>query len=480
MRRTSAWKLFLYVLVVLALTALLTACNKVRVPDGFSRVTLVYNGADNAPETDVKVVEKGEVVSLPELTKEGYGFVGWKYDSLTLRSSVVAKEKRMTLEAVFARDYSVYSSPCVLFTDNGGVLGFREGKYEKVTDSVSEIYVKGGYKVVVYARKNLKGKATTIAYREKTPLRNVYNGRIRSMEVKKVETEVAATYDEEEGVTDALKAELLKTFAPRFYWAEGEEFFASSVEEAKGNLTRSASEKGFFYEVAGLKSADYVDDFLRGDLGKAKVYAFAVEKERTYLDLTYFVYCPYNYGKKIAGKAFGNHVGDWEHVTVRLLVEEETRSLRPVMMEFSAHSFRFYLPYDEVEKEEGHPVAYIAKQSHGIWSGAGEHTYVNALVLKLKDETSKGIKWDAWNALETYSYDALTFTGKGIGGSEWNTCFDKTYNDENSNAVIQWGNNKLKSLFYPRLDNGPTGPQEKPVLCNYYALNDPEEFIRRI
>ncbi len=43
------------------------------------------------------------------------------------------------------------------------------------------------------------------------------------------------------------------------------------------------------------------------------------------VDLIYFSFFPYNLGKKALGKVFGNLVGDWEHVTVRCVVENATR-----------------------------------------------------------------------------------------------------------------------------------------------------------
>ena len=457
------------IVVILTMAAVLVGCNKVRVPDGFCRVTFNFNGADGEPETVVSVVEKGTEVVLPEPVKKGYGFVGWEYNGLTLRSTVRPREERITLNAVFERDYAQYSSAVVLLTDKEPAIGYKVGEYKNLSNRVSEIYVSGGYKATLYSRENFKGKAITVAYKKTFSKYNTFDGQVKSMKIERMDTDVAATYEEE--ITDEMKVRLLYKFAPRFYWAKGEEFFASSVEDAKNNMVRTSSDKGYYYEMEGIRGADDRNAFLLGDMTKARTYAFAAEKEFDYLDLVYFVYCPYNYGKDILGLSFGNHVGDWEHVTVRLWIDRETHSLRPVIMEFSTHSFRSYYSYDEVEQEDGHPVAYIAEKSHGFWSSAGEHTYINAVVVQLKDRCEKGKKWDAWEQLETYSYDALTFTGKGIGRSEWNTCFDKDYGEENSDAVYRWGNDAPAFPASLRMNEAPTGPQEKPVLYNYYTLN---------
>ena len=481
-RMNKRWITALCVIFFLLGAVLMAGCTVEEdpVPEGYSRVTLLYNGADGMPEEKRELITQGAAVELPTLTKQGYGFVGWKYAGLTFRDSVVIREKEVTLDALFERDVSGFSGAVVLVPEKGDPVEYSVGEYAEIPKNISEIYVSGGYKAIVYAKKDFKGRETTIAYKESMPSFRVFDRKIGSMIVRRVETDVVATFDTNEGVTDDMKAELLKLFAPRFYWTENEEFFATSMEDAKANMTRTSSETGYYYEVPEVTDEKYINEYLRGDLTKAKVYAFAVEKEYTYLDLSYFVYCPYNYGKNVVGIAFGNHVGDWEHVTVRLLLDKETHTVRPVLMEFSAHSFRFYTPYDEVEQEDGHPVAYIAERSHGIWSSAGEHVYLNAVVLKLKDICSKGKQWDSWERLETYAYDALTYTGRGIGGSEWLTCFDKNYHDPNGDAVRQWGNNKVASLIYPKLDSGPTGPQEKSSLTNYYSINSAEKFKDRL
>ena len=50
----------------------------------------------------------------------------------------------------------------------------------------------------------------------------------------------------------------------------------------------------------------------------APVYAFYAEKGEGVVDLVYFFWYPYNRGKEVLDTIWGNHVGDWEHITVRL------------------------------------------------------------------------------------------------------------------------------------------------------------------
>lgn len=145
------------------------------------------------------------------------------------------------------------------------------------------------------------------------------------------------------------------------------------------------------YYIEDLDKPKYMNDYLHGDVNNQKAYAFAVEKEYKYLDLTYFVFTPYNKAKEVAGIQFGNHIGDWEHITVRLMnyQENEKNYYRPVIVDYPAHSFRNYVSWYEIETvEETHPVGYTARGSHGMWEDAGTHVYVDAKVVKLTDECS--------------------------------------------------------------------------------------------
>ena len=134
------------------------------------------------------------------------------------------------------------------------------------------------------------------------------------------------------------------------------------------------------------------------------------------------------------------------------------------------------MPWENVPKVDNtHPVGYIANGSHGIWPYAGKNVYKDLFIINLSDICSEGEAWDTWegNSLETYSYDALTWSGKGIGNSEWNTCFDHDFYNENSNAIIRWGNYGFDYpvQFYPRLQNAPEGPTCKKSVFDYYTMD---------
>ncbi|XP_063881478.1 uncharacterized protein LOC135111735 isoform X1 [Scylla paramamosain] len=156
--------------------------------------------------------------------------------------------------------------------------------------------------------------------------------------------------------------------------------------------------------------------------------------------VTYWMFYPYNRGKNICtinlgffGQMFkvkvngvcygeeitlGNHVGDWEHVSIKF------KGSKPTHMYVSAHTFGAYYTYDATnnrfiyeyeDTREGipmspvypkiihlsggsHPILYSARGSHGLWGAEGTNQY-NSLPL-LQDETGKGTPWKIWKNLK--------------------------------------------------------------------------------
>lgn len=102
---------------------------------------------------------------------------------------------------------------------------------------------------------------------------------------------------------------------------------------------------------------------------------------------------------------------------------------------FSAGTYR----WEDVEKIDGRPVAYIAHGSHGVWPNAGKHVYAQLLNLwQLVDVCDdRGALWDTkghvvpiefWNGPEyghriehTGDQSWLEFTGKwgNVGDGCW-------------------------------------------------------------
>lgn len=438
-------------------------------------LTLYYNGAKGYPDSDTITYEAYQDIALPTLEKEGYHFIGWRNYGAYVGNSIILNSKGSSVSALFTKDFNDIKKPIAIYADENNYDEFDVGEYPIVSYENFYLFVDGGYELHTYSKENFNGTENVYVYSSLSKGNfNMQKDEIKSMKIVPIESNIVTTGE----LDDDKKAALLTVFAPRIWWAADEEFFATSVDDAADNMTRVMTDSDYRYIITDLDSPRYMNNYLYGNLDKAEAYAFATEKDGKYLDLSYFVFTPYNKSKEILGMQFGNHIGDWEHITVRLMkeIKSDTICWRPVIVCFSAHDFINCYSWNDIEKvDTTHPVAYTALGSHGMWSSEGNHVYVNAVVVKLTDECSKGTAWDLWknDALKTYSYDSLNHTGRGIGNSEWNDCFNFNYYDENSVAVCRWGNYGWYPpvCIYPSLESGPTGPQHKTALFDYYALD---------
>jgi hypothetical protein len=198
------------------------------------------------------------------------------------------------------------------------------------------------------------------------------------------------------------------------------------------------------------------------------------------LSIRLLFYYPYNRGKEVANTVWESHVGDWEHVTVRLMwaYDDQTGwSLQPMQVYLSAHDFGAIYEWAEIPKiNDTHAIVYSAWGSHGVWLTAGENDYGEVCYVvaceDLTDWTSQGTPWDTWNYLEAFDYN----TKQGLGGSTWplwmsddftnpGTCGDPS--NPACGPIYRWGNPKNECYSDPigrcLMTTGPTGPVSKGV-----------------
>ena len=295
-------------------------------------------------------------------------------------------------------------------------------------------------------------------------------------------------------VTQEEKLNLLATYAPRVWIAVGESYWPSSVDWAFPNLVRFIN--GTYYWLRTREDLDEpsdVLDFFRGcngystsnpcTISDVPVYAFWAKKSFEnlfdFVDLVYFFYYPYNRGKEVFDTIFGNHVGDWEHVTVRLMwsYDDQTGwSLQPAQMYLSAHDFGGIYEWETIPKiNDTHPIVYSAWGSHGVWltnENNGRHKYNEACHLwceDLTDWTSEGTSWDTWNNMAAFDYNLK----QGLGGNIWPLWMSDDFTSPGNcgdpsnpacGPIYRWGNPSCCSVFgYNRLEDGPTGPISKGV-----------------
>jgi CSLREA domain-containing protein len=335
--------------------------------------------------------------------------------------------------------------------------------------------------------------------------------------------------------SDTEKASSLHRYAPRVWLAdyepdhpEGEIYFPSSVEWSFEHLDRiyysgnwwltteehppdASSVLDYFYGCDGLHTSSPCN------LKDVPVYAFWDEVEIDVAgdsvlvhDLIYFYFYPYNRGKEVADTVWGNHVGDWEHVSVRLTPQWDEGNgwmLNPAQIYLSSHDFGRNYAWDQIAKEVGyeiylplilhqassalnagfsqsqqialdgstssiatHPVVYAAWGAHGNWRDPGAHVYAHLPIGGvLTDWTGAGTAWDTWRRILAFDYD----TKLGLSGSTWPVWMSKDYDDPligdsnpASGPIYRWGNDEREcnSLFGQCiLESGPTGPVDKGV-----------------
>ncbi|KAB5595901.1 AMP deaminase [Ceratobasidium theobromae] len=283
-------------------------------------------------------------------------------------------------------------------------------------------------------------------------------------------------------VFGALSPELIslaQKYAPQFRLAPDEKYFPSSIEYMLPHFTvydnagKQLSGQPLpltasnLDQVTGKGASTWlsVPDTKAGYLtglnpssNNVPVYTFIVPKEGGIVD---FFYCwrhgraffPFNLGKNIpAIGVVGNHIGDWERMTVR------THDGVAISADYNAHSSNGAgaKPWNDVLKPSGEdrPLGYVASGSHGIWPGPGSWV----VVYKLKDETKDG--GAVWQAKDNIYPIEYTPSAAYLGDQAW------------VNYQGAWGNKgKTDCWWYFMvktcpLTDGPGGPYRQDVFAS--------------
>ncbi|MBJ6360763.1 hypothetical protein ACFOQM_05510 [Paenibacillus sp. GCM10012307] len=343
-------------------------------------------------------------------------------------------------------------------------------------DKISSIRVRPGYKVTLYKDGNFSGASRVLT--ADTYHLNDFNDVVSSLKVEKISPVDSTSIPVPGNVySETAKRQILATFAPRIWFAQGEVYFPSSVEYTFPYVDRYLNPDSGKYELktkTPLNPYDLKLPYFSGDLANAPIYAFWVEKEYQNVDLVYFQFSAYDLGKTVLGTEVGNHVGDFERVTVRLAKFEDnnTQYLKPVQVLYGAHYFSNVYPWNEVDKVNGtHPVAHSAFGSHGMWKDTGNHVYKDLVVVQLIDVANKGTAWDTWNNVQYFQFFPNQGTGVGLG-NPYPAWLGTDYTNPNSGAIYRFGNPTQGTFFgQPKLAGGPSGPQEKGTLLNDVELD---------
>ncbi len=206
----------------------------------------------------------------------------------------------------------------------------------------------------------------------------------------------------------------------------------SSVEHFLPNVHQEFSDGNQRYTTNQDLGCDSCSDpaFLTGqrpDQASVPVYAEIVNRTHdgqatNTTDILYWMFYPYNDGKDVCigawnktigcvggYESFGNHVGDWEHITVRFV------DGRPSQVFLSAHDSGFLANYGSawLSITNGHANVFSALGSHGLYVDAARHTYATLPnSFTLDDDTGYGVSWNTSSNVVTFSpQPAGSYTG---------------------------------------------------------------------
>jgi hypothetical protein len=300
------------------------------------------------------------------------------------------------------------------------------------------------------------------------------------------------------------KTHVLTTYAPqlRFVgfeakpWYEpdqpAERYYPSSVEWTFPYVWRERIASTYWYVTrANLSEPSSVLDYFRGCDGAASrckldevpIYAFFHRLDGSgYVDLNYFVFFPYNRGKEHLFTVWGNHVGDWERLSVRATETWDDVAgwtYAPLGVTYEAHGTpRSYL-WDSVLRTGGtHPIVYVAWGSHGFWRTAGDHDYD----WHSSDVTNdRGLRLDTWKRVEAFDtggrerlVNSRPVHTHRLDGQPMPSWLGRDFGwveglpartDPDAGHVLRFGNPERGECLpgVCRLEDGPTGPLEKGI-----------------
>ncbi|CAN0928909.1 Hypothetical protein At1g04090 [Linum grandiflorum] len=300
---------------------------------------------------------------------------------------------------------------------------------------------------------------------------------------------------------DQIKS-LFKTYAPWIYLHPNEEFLPSSVDwffanetllfergkEASpiridpsgSNLPQGGSNDGAFWLDLPADGAAK-DRVKRGQLTGVEVYLHAKPVSGgTFTDIAVWVFYPFNgpgrakveFISNIKLGKLGEHVGDWEHVTLR--ISNFNGLLQSVY--FSQHSAGQWVGIADLEYQAGsRPVVYASLHGHAMYPRPGLVMLGGNKNIGIRDDTAKGGM--VVDTAAAFTVVAAEYLGKEAVVEppwlnymrEWGPKIDYNVDDELA-AVRKLLPGKLKKAFDKMVGNlpkealgeeGPTGPKVK-------------------
>ncbi|MCY0995857.1 Vps62-related protein [Myxococcus sp. MISCRS1] len=259
-------------------------------------------------------------------------------------------------------------------------------------------------------------------------------------------------------------------YAPRIRLHPNETYFPAGMNDFVPNMVDDGTRLRTRDALACPECTNL--PFLQGkrpDQHSVPVYAQIIPRTQAGLptnttDVVYWLFYPYNRGKPICTQwhhllrtcmqytTFDNHVGDWEHLTLRFV------DGRPTQLAMSQRAGRppTHFASKDLALVDLHPEVYAAQGSHGLYPAPGRYTYAQANFSEYyHDDTGPGLAWDGWSNAVIFPWQpAGTYTTPGL---------------ERFNLTVDWGNDKAgcgnPNLIYVSdciLNPGPKAPMARP------------------
>ena len=202
--------------------------------------------------------------------------------------------------------------------------------------------------------------------------------------------------------------ELINKFSPIVYIHSNERYFPASIDWLLNYSTlvdfnkktkivkptqRDLYESAKSYNFARVADGDVVLSFppetFKGQQPLSDVPCYALYKEMNdKIYITYIFIFPFNGNYEIAGLVgLGSHPGDMEHMTV-----ECSKSGVIERIFYAAHGYKDgrWVPAQDVEFENGHPVCFMAVSGHGLYPKAGQAFRFGGFA---NDYMDRGFRW---------------------------------------------------------------------------------------
>ncbi|XP_022749430.1 uncharacterized protein LOC111298929 [Durio zibethinus] len=260
-------------------------------------------------------------------------------------------------------------------------------------------------------------------------------------------------------------------------YTKGEESKPVPIEPTGSNLPQGGSNDGNYWLDLPIDEANK-ERVMKGDLQSSQVYLHVKPMlGATYSDIAIWVFYPFNGPAKAKvqliniplGK-IGEHVGDWEHVTLR--VSNFNGELHS--MYFSEHSGGSWVNASELEFQGGNkPCSYSSLNGHAMYSKPGLVLQGNGGIGIRNDTAKSKILMDT--GLQ-FSLVAAEYLGSTIVEPPWLNYFREwgpkiSYDlADEIKKVEKLLPGKLKSAFEKFVNSlpnevsgqeGPTGPKMK-------------------